>query len=113
MPQELVCASGLFFFNCRMTAEGQENIVGKGENAAFRDFLLFHQCFEKVSYLKTWECGCNELRGSTLFEKRLNQQFFQNRKNQTFRLAKKLNRLTAITGKPLLTTTPKIRPTSY
>ena len=28
-----------------------ENIVGKGENAGYQDFLLFPQCFQKVSFL--------------------------------------------------------------
>ena len=28
---------------------GIENIVGKGENAGFQHFLLFIQCFQKVS----------------------------------------------------------------
>ena len=28
-----------------------ENIVGKGENAAYQHFLLFPQCFQKVSFL--------------------------------------------------------------
>ena len=27
-----------------------ENIVGKGENAGHQHFLLFPQCFEKVSF---------------------------------------------------------------
>ena len=27
-----------------------ENIVGKGENAGHQHFLLFPQCFQKVSY---------------------------------------------------------------
>ena len=27
-----------------------ENIVGKRENAGFQHFLLFPQCFQKVSY---------------------------------------------------------------
>ena len=28
----------------------EENIVGKGENAGYQHFLLFLQCFHKVSY---------------------------------------------------------------
>ena len=28
-----------------------ENIVGKRENASFQHFLLFPQCFQKVSFL--------------------------------------------------------------
>ena len=35
-----------------------ENIVGKGENAGYQHFLLFPQCFQKVSFsskvLKVW-----------------------------------------------------------
>ena len=27
-----------------------ENIVGKGENAGYQHFILFPQCFQKVSY---------------------------------------------------------------
>ena len=27
-----------------------ENIVGKGENAGYKHFLLFSQCFEKASF---------------------------------------------------------------
>ena len=27
-----------------------ENVVGKGENAGYQHFLLFPQCFQKVSY---------------------------------------------------------------
>ena len=27
-----------------------ENIVGKGENAGYQQFLLFPQCFEKASF---------------------------------------------------------------
>ena len=27
-----------------------ENIVGKGENAGYQHFLLFQQCFQKVSF---------------------------------------------------------------
>ena len=27
-----------------------ENIVGKGENAGYQDFLLFQQCFQKFSF---------------------------------------------------------------
>ena len=30
-----------------------ENIVGKGENAAYQHFLLFRQCFEKASFPDT------------------------------------------------------------
>ena len=34
-----------------------ESIVGKGENAGYQHFLLFQQCFEKVTFsmsLKVW-----------------------------------------------------------
>ena len=31
--------------------ERVENIVGKGENAAYKHFLLFSQCFQKPSFL--------------------------------------------------------------
>ena len=34
-----------------------ENIVGKGENAGYQHFLLFSECFTKVSFsgsLKVW-----------------------------------------------------------
>ena len=27
-----------------------ENVVGNGENAGYQHFLLFRQCFQKVSY---------------------------------------------------------------
>ena len=30
--------------------EGLENIVGKGENAGYQYFLLFQQCFQKLSF---------------------------------------------------------------
>ena len=30
-------------------SDGQENIVGKGENAGYQYFLLFTQCFQKAS----------------------------------------------------------------
>ena len=29
-----------------------ENIVGKGENAGYEQFLLFPQCFQKVSFTR-------------------------------------------------------------
>ena len=32
--------------------DGEENIVGKGENAGNQHFLLFPQCFLKVSIFK-------------------------------------------------------------
>ena len=30
-----------------------ENIVGKGENAGYQNFLLYPQCFEKASFPDT------------------------------------------------------------
>ena len=30
-----------------------ENIVGKGENAGFQNFLLFPQCFQKAPFLRS------------------------------------------------------------
>ena len=30
-----------------------ENIVGKGENAGYQNFLLYPQCFQKASFLKS------------------------------------------------------------
>ena len=33
--------------------ERVENIVGKGENAGYQHFLLFPQCFQKVSSLES------------------------------------------------------------
>ena len=34
-----------------------ENIVGKGENAGYQHFLLFLQCFQKVSPLGSLKVG--------------------------------------------------------
>ena len=34
-----------------------ENIVGKGENAGFKHFLLFPQCFQKASYSGSLKVG--------------------------------------------------------
>ena len=34
-----------------------ENIVGKGENAAYQHFLLFPQCFQKASVLGSLKVG--------------------------------------------------------
>ena len=34
----------------RFVLEKVENIVGKGENAGHRHFLLFPQCFQKAYY---------------------------------------------------------------
>ena len=36
-----------------------ENIAGKGQNAGYQHFLLFPQCFQKLSLsgsLKVWDC---------------------------------------------------------
>ena len=36
-----------------------ENIVGKGENTGCQQFLLFPQCFQKLSFfsvVKSWDC---------------------------------------------------------
>ena len=41
----------------KFVLERVENIVGRGENAAFQHFLLVSQCFQKASYtrsLKVW-----------------------------------------------------------
>ena len=34
-----------------------ENIVGKGENTGYQHFLLFQQCFQKASLLKSLKVG--------------------------------------------------------
>ena len=34
-----------------------ENIVEKGENAGYQHFLLFPQCFQKVSYTRSLKVG--------------------------------------------------------
>ena len=34
-----------------------ENIVGKGENAGYQHFLLFPQCFQKLSHLEVLKVG--------------------------------------------------------
>ena len=34
-----------------------ENIVGKGENADFQDFLLFPQCFQMASFSRSLKVG--------------------------------------------------------
>ena len=34
-----------------------ENMVGKGENAGYQHFLLFPQCFQKVSFLGSLKVG--------------------------------------------------------
>ena len=36
---------------------GEENIVGKGENAGYQHFLLFPHCFQKLSYLEVIKVG--------------------------------------------------------
>ena len=37
--------------------DGVENIVGKGENAGYQHFLLFLQCFQKVSFSGSLKVG--------------------------------------------------------
>ena len=37
--------------NMKFVLEWVEDLVGKGENAAFQHFLLFPQCFQKASFL--------------------------------------------------------------
>ena len=34
-----------------------ENIVGKGENAGYQHFLLFQQCFQKLSFPEVLKVG--------------------------------------------------------
>ena len=34
-----------------------ENIVGKGENAGYQHFLLFLQCFQKASVVRSLKVG--------------------------------------------------------
>ena len=34
-----------------------ENIAGKGENAGYQHFLLFRQCFQKLSFLGSLKVG--------------------------------------------------------
>ena len=34
-----------------------ENVVGKGENAGFQQFLLFPQCFQKPSHSRLLKVG--------------------------------------------------------
>ena len=57
---KFLAANMIFFFPFRV-----ENIVGKGQNAGYQHFLLFPQCFQKVSSLESlkarieWE-GVNE-----------------------------------------------------
>ena len=34
-----------------------ENIVGKGENAGYQHFLLFPQCFQKLSFPEVIKVG--------------------------------------------------------
>ena len=36
--------------NLKFTFGREENIVGKGENAGYQQFLLFPQCFQKFSF---------------------------------------------------------------
>ena len=35
----------------------KENIVGEGENAGYQHFLLFPQCFQKLSFLGLLKVG--------------------------------------------------------
>ena len=35
----------------------EENIVGKGENAGYQHFLLFPQCFQRLSFLGSSKVG--------------------------------------------------------
>ena len=35
----------------------EENIVGKGENAGYQHFLLFQQCFQKLSFPEVLKVG--------------------------------------------------------
>ena len=37
--------------------EREENIVEKGENAGYQHFLLFPQCFQKLSYPEVLKVG--------------------------------------------------------
>ena len=37
--------------------DGIENIVGKGENAGYQHFLLFPQCFQKLSFSGSLKVG--------------------------------------------------------
>ena len=41
-------AQNLIFFQGRV-----ENILGKGENAGYQQFLLFPQCFQKSSFRRS------------------------------------------------------------
>ena len=35
----------------------EKNIVGKGENAGYQHFLLFQQCFQKLSFSGSLKVG--------------------------------------------------------
>ena len=37
--------------------DSAENIVGKGENAGYQHFLLFPQCFQKLSVSESLKLG--------------------------------------------------------
>ena len=41
----------------KVASEKVENIVGKGENAGYQHFLLFPQCFQKASSLRSLKVG--------------------------------------------------------
>ena len=40
----------------KFLSEKVENNVGKGENAGYQHFLLFPQCFKKISFLRVDKC---------------------------------------------------------
>ena len=46
-----------FFFFFWGGGKLEEIIVGKGENAGFQYFLLFSQCFQKVSFAGSLKVG--------------------------------------------------------
>ena len=41
----------------KLVLERVENIVGKGENAGYKHFLLFLQCFQKVPFSGSFKVG--------------------------------------------------------
>ena len=41
----------------KFQSERVENIVGKGENAGYQHFLLFPQCFQKLSFQEMLKVG--------------------------------------------------------
>ena len=46
-----------------------ENVVGKGENVGYQHFLLFQQCFSKVSYTGLLKVGIVWLRSNIIPDK--------------------------------------------